>query len=112
MILFPLCALGMVFSFQDRGAFGFSMIVAILAGVFITVFSASVRMRIPLVPAMITLAAHGAALLPGLAARLKAGDTAGIKGKLSAAAAAIIFLYANFAYQAITRFGDVAGRFN
>ncbi|MDO8805322.1 MAG: glycosyltransferase family 39 protein [Elusimicrobiota bacterium] len=111
MVLFPLCALGMAFAFRDRGAFGFSMIVAILAGVFITLFSANTRMRLPLVPAMITLAAHGAMLLPGLFARLRAGDTAGIRGKLAASAAAIAFLYLNFFYQVLTRARDVAGRF-
>lgn len=111
MLLFPLCAVGMAFSFRDRGAFGFSMVVAVLAGVFITIFSANTRMRLPLVPAMITLAAHGALLLPDLAARLKNGDTAGIRGALGSAAAAILFLFGNFIYQAATRFGDVAGRF-
>lgn len=112
MVLFPLCALGMAFSFRDRNAFGFSMIVAILAGAFVTIFSANTRMRLPLVPAMLTLAAHGAMLLPGLIARLKAGDTAGIKGPLAAAAAAAAFLFLNLAYQVLTRWQDVAGRFN
>lgn len=112
MLLFPLCVIGMVFSFRDRGAFGFSMIVAILAGAFITLFSANTRMRIPLVPAMLALAAHGALLLPGLAARLKQGDTADIKGRLAAAAAAIFFLFGNFIYQVASRYSDVAGRFN
>lgn len=111
MLLFPLCVIGMVFSFRDRGAFGFSMMVAILAGAFITIFSANTRMRIPLVPAMLVLAAHGALLLPGLAEKLKRGEAAGIKGELAAAASAILFLFGNFIYQAATRYGDVAGRF-
>ena len=112
MLLFPLCVVGMVFSFRDRGAFGFSMIVAVLAGVFITIFSANTRMRLPLVPAMLALAAHGAMLLPGLIARVRAGDTAGIRGKLAAAASAAALLFANFIYQVLSRYGDVAGRFN
>ena len=112
MILFPLCALGIAFSFRDRGAFGPAMIIAILAGAFITVFSANTRMRLPLVPAMLTLSAHGAMLLPGLVARLRAGDTAGIRGKLAGAASAAALLFANFVYQVLSRYGDVAGRFN
>ena len=112
MILFPLCALGMAFSFRDRGAFGFSMIITILAGVFITIFSANTRMRMPLVPAMLTLAAHGAILLPGILARVKSGEIAEIKCKLFTISSAVLLLYANFAYQAVTRWQDVAGRFN
>lgn len=112
MLLFPLCALGMAFAFRDRGAFGPVMIVTILAGVFITLFSANTRMRLPLVPAMLLLAAHGALLLPGLLARIKAGDTAGIRGPLAAGAIASLLLFVNFAYQVLTRLGDVAGRFN
>lgn len=112
MVLFPLCALGMAFSFRDRNAFGLSMIIVILAGAFITIFSANTRMRMPLVPAMMTLAAHGAMLLPGLLARLRARDTGDIAGRLAAAAAAAALLYINFAYQLITRWGNVSGRFN
>ena len=112
LLLFPLCALGFAFAFRDRGGFGFAMIVAILAGAFITVFSANTRMRMTMVPAMLTLAARGALLLPGLAARVRAGDTAGIRGPLAGAALAALLLFANFAYQLATRLGDAAGRFN
>jgi len=111
MVLFPLCALGLAFAVKDKGGFGPSMIVLILAGVFTTIFSANTRMRMPLVPAMLTLAAHGAVLLPGLAARLTAGDTAGLRGQLAVTAAATVLLFGNFIYQAATRYSDVAGRF-
>lgn len=111
-LLFPLCALGLAFAWRDRGGFGPSMMVVILAGAFVTIFSANTRMRMPLVPAMLALAAHGALLLPGLAARVRAGDIAGIRAPLGAAAAAALLLYANFAYQLFTRLGDAAGRFN
>lgn len=112
MLLFPLCVLGMVFAFRDRNGFGFGVIILFFVGIFITLFSAEVRKRMPFVPFLLILAAHGAALLPGLLARLRARDTAGIAGKLAVAAAVIALLYANFAYRLVTRWQDVLGRFN
>lgn len=112
MLLFPLCVLGMVFSFRDRKAFGFSILILSFVGIFITLFSAEVRKRMPFVPFMLILAAHGALLLPGLIERLRARDTKGIAGKLAVSAAVCALLYINFAYQLVTRWKDVAGRFN
>ena len=112
MLLFPLCVLGLVFSFRDRNAFGFSAMILLFVGIFITLFSAEVRKRMPFVPFMLILAAHGAMLLPGLAQRLRARETAGIAGKLAVSAAVTALLYVNFAYQVFTRWKDVAGRFN
>lgn len=111
MLLFPLCVFGMVFSFRDRNAFGLSAIILSFVGLFVTLFSAEVRKRMPFVPFLLVLAAHGAVLLPGLAARLRARDTAGIAGKLAVSAAVSLLLYMNFVYQVLTRWKDVAGRF-
>ncbi|HCC47212.1 MAG TPA: hypothetical protein DEQ38_03720 [Elusimicrobia bacterium] len=111
MLIFPLCVFGMAFSFSDKKAFGFSMIVGILAGAFITLFSANTRMRIPFASAMLVLAAHGAALLPGLLAKVRSGGAGEIKGRLYAAVSVTALLYLNFLYQLLTRYRDVTSRF-
>lgn len=112
MLIFPLCVLGLVFAFRDRNGFGFSLIILFFVGIFITLFSAEVRKRMPFVPFMLILAAHGAALLPGLLERLRAGDTAGVRGKLLTVGTAWALLYANFFYRVATRWQDVLGRFS
>ena len=111
-LLFPLCVIGLVFAFRDRNAFGLSLIILFFAGAFITLFAAEVRKRMPIVPFLLVLAAHGALLLPGLLERLRARDTAGIRGRLIAAGTACALLYANFFYRIAVRWQDVLGRFN
>ena len=112
MLIFPLCVLGLAFSFRDRNAAGFAAMIAVFVGFFITLFGADVRKRLPFVPFMLILAAHGAVLLPGLLERLRRRDTEGIAGRLAVSAAVSALLYLNFAYQVLTRWRDVAGRFN
>ncbi len=112
MLLFPALVFGIAFSAGNRKALLFIFITAAYTLAFTGPFSAFGRMRFPLVPFIIALAAHGALLLPGLLARIKAGETAGIRGPLAAGAIASLLLFANFAYQVLTRLGDVAGRFN
>lgn len=111
-VLFPLCVIGLVFAFRDRNAFGLSLIILFFVGVFITLFAAEVRKRMPFVPFLLLLAAHGAMLLPGLLQRVRAHDTADIHGKLLTAGAACALLYANFFYRIAIRWQDVLGRFN
>lgn len=111
MVLFPLCILGMVFSFRDRNAFGFSMIIICFTGIFITLFSAEVRKRMPFVPFMLILAAYGASLVPGILAAFRTRKTGTMRGKLITSGILIALLLSNSLYRIAIRFHDVTQRF-
>jgi hypothetical protein len=111
MFIFPLCVIGLVFAFRDRNAFGPALVILFFVGIFITLFSAEVRKRMPFVPFLLLFAAHGAALLPGLIARLRSRDFSGIGAKLLVSGLVCGLLYINFAYRVALRWRDVLGRF-
>jgi hypothetical protein len=111
MLIFPLCALGIAFSYRNKNAAGLASIIAVFVFIFVTLFSAEVRKRMPFVPFMLILSAYGATLLPGIIEKLRAGQTAEIRGRLMAAGAAGLLLTLNSFYRVITRFSDVVGRF-
>ncbi len=111
MLIFPACFLGAVFSLKNRDALVSTMAIGLNTLVFTTLFFASGRMRYQLVPFIIILAGYGFSLLPEIIGKLRKSAAADISGKLAAAAALTILLYANFIYQALEKHADIARRF-
>ncbi len=111
MVIFPLCILGFVFSFRDKNAIGFAAIITVFIGLFVTLFCAEVRKRMPFVPYMLILASYGATLLPGIIAGIKKRETGEMRGRLMIAAVLSSLLFLNFFYQVATRYRDVLQRF-
>ncbi len=111
MVIFPLCVLGLVFSFRDKNAVGFAAIIAVFVGIFVTLFCAEGRKRIPFIPSLLILASYGASLLPGIIAEIKKGETGKIRGRLMTASVLSGLLFLNFIYQVTTRAQDVLQRF-
>lgn len=111
MFIFPAFIFGAVFSLDNRDGLISLLMIAAYTLIFTLLFSAFGRMRFSLAPFMIILAAKGAVVLPELAAKIRAGDLAGIKGKLAAALSLSAVMYANFIYQAVSKYSNVAARF-
>lgn len=111
LVLFPLCILGVAFSIRDRNVAGFVAIIAIFVGVFSTLFTAEVRKRMPFVPLLLILAAHGAALLPGIIERVRKGETGELRRRLVVSAILSSLLFLNLVFQVSTRYRDVLERF-
>ena len=111
MLVFLLAALGGAYAWKDRNGAGPLAIIGIFVGVFVTLFCAEGRKRMPFLPMVIMLAGHGAALLPGVIADLKARRGAALRGPLLAAVITGSLLALNFAWQTATRMGDVVKRF-
>lgn len=111
MAVFMLCAFGMALAWRDRKSAGLSAIIGIYVLVFVTLFCAEGRKRMPFIPSAIVLAAYAAAALPGAIAAVKAGRGGPLRGRLAAGAAAAALLFLNFVYQTATRYADVAKRF-
>lgn len=111
MLVFLLAALGAAYAWKDKNGAGLLALIAVFVGVFVTLFCAEGRKRLPFIPAALMLAGHGAALLPGVIAELKEKRAAALKGPLLAAAAVCALLVLNLIYQVATRAADVAKRF-
>ncbi|MDD2806198.1 MAG: glycosyltransferase [Elusimicrobiales bacterium] len=111
MLAFLLACLGAAHAWKDRNGAGLLAVIAVFVGVFVTLFCAEGRKRLPFIPALLMLAGHGAALLPGAIADLKARRAAALRGPLGAAALAAALLVLNLLYQTATRLGDVLKRF-
>lgn len=111
MLVFLLAALGGAYAWRDRNGAGLLAVIGIFVGVFVTLFCAEGRKRLPFVPAALMLAGYGAALLPGVIAELKERRAAALKGSLLAAAIVSALLVLNLLYQAGTRASDVVKRF-
>lgn len=111
MFIFPLCALGIAFSFRDKNAVGPIGIIAVFVGVFVTLFCAEGRKRMPFIPSVLILASYGASLLPGIIEAVKRGEAGKIRGRLSSAAVCACLLFLNLLYQVATRYQDVMHRF-
>ncbi|MBU2574020.1 MAG: glycosyltransferase family 39 protein [Elusimicrobia bacterium] len=112
MVIFPLCILGLVFSFRDKNAIGFAAIITVFIGLFVTLFCAETRKRMVFVPSMLILASYGATLLPGIIAGIKKRETEKIRGRLMTAGVLSCLLFLNFFYQIATRYRDVLQRFH
>ncbi|MDD5208152.1 MAG: glycosyltransferase family 39 protein [Elusimicrobiales bacterium] len=112
MIIFPLCVLGIAFSFKDKNAAGPIAIIAVFVGVFVTLFCAEGRKRMPFIPSVLILASYGASLLPGVIEAVKKGEAGKMRGRLGAAAVCSGLLFLNLLYQVATRYRDVLGRFH
>ncbi len=111
MVVFPLAALSLIFLWRDRNVAGFAAIIAAFVGIFVTLFTAEVRKRMPLMPVLLPLAAHGALLLPGLLERARRGALGEDGGKFKAALWTTALLFLNFFWQFATRYKDVLQRF-
>lgn len=111
LVLFPLCILGLAFSYRDRNVAGFAAIMAVFVGVFATLFTAEVRKRMPFVPLLLILAAHGAALLPGIIERVRKGEAGDLRRRLVVSAVLSSLLFLNLLFQVSTRYRDVLQRF-
>lgn len=112
MLIFLLASLGGAYGWKDKNGAGLLAIIAVFVGVFVTLFCAEGRKRLPLMPAAIMLAGYGAALLPGAIADLKARRGAALRGPLGAAVLVAGLLVFNLLYQVATRFEDVLKRFS
>ena len=112
MLIFPAFVLGAVFSLDNKDALVSVLMITAYTLVFTVIFSAFGRMRFSLVPFMLILAARGAVLLPELAARVRSGGVDGIKGKLALVLSLSAALYANFVYQVLSKYSNIATRFN
>ena len=107
-ILYPLCFLGMVFSFHDKKALLPIIVIGSFTGLFVFVFSGSTRHHLANMPFIIVLAAYGMTLLPELFAKLRRQTLARIeKKKLRIVFFIVVLLYANLIYQLIMRFEPV-----
>ena len=111
-LLLPACFLGAVFSLKNRSAVISTITICLNTLVFATLFFASGRMRFQLVPFIIILASYGFYLAPEMISRLRRSDMAGVSGRLTAAAAMTLLLYANFVVQILEKHADIAQRFH
>lgn len=111
LLAFLLACVGGAYAWRDKNGAGLLALIAVFVGVFVTLFCAEGRKRLPVVPAALILAGHGAVLLPGVIAELRQRRAAALRGPLGAAALACALLVLNLLYQVATRASDVAKRF-